>query len=88
MAPTYNFRDGRLKELWSTRVQVNGSVKPQGSRAADVGCGHGASSIAMAEAYPASTFMNHPIRGVERRLVALGNADRVLAGGLRRRETL
>jgi SAM-dependent methyltransferase len=49
---------------------------------ADVGCGHGASTLLMAEAYPASTFVGfdyHPesIATAERRAREAGVSDRV-----------
>jgi SAM-dependent methyltransferase len=53
-----------------------------GARVADIGCGHGASTILMAEAYPASTFVGfdyHP-RSIERareRAAEAGIGDRV-----------
>ena len=53
-----------------------------GARVADIGCGHGASTILMAQAYPASTFVGfdfHPasVAAAEERAVAAGVADRV-----------
>lgn len=53
-----------------------------GGHVADIGCGHGASTILMAEAYPASTFVGfdyHP-RSIERareRAAEAGVGDRV-----------
>jgi SAM-dependent methyltransferase len=50
-----------------------------GARVADVGCGHGASTIIMAEAYPASTFTGFDSHagGIERARAAAGAADGV-----------
>ncbi|MFD4669756.1 class I SAM-dependent methyltransferase [Lentzea sp. NPDC058450] len=53
-----------------------------GARVADVGCGHGASTILMAQAFPASTFVGsdyHPesIQVARERAEAAGVSDRV-----------
>jgi 2-polyprenyl-3-methyl-5-hydroxy-6-metoxy-1,4-benzoquinol methylase len=53
-----------------------------GARVADVGCGHGASTVLMAQAFPASTFVgcdyhDGSIEIARRRAEAAGVADRV-----------
>ncbi len=45
-----------LVDEWIPALDGVGSVLTAGARAADVGCGHGASTILMAEAFPASIF--------------------------------
>lgn len=54
----------------------------QGARVADVGCGHGSSTILMAEAYPKSTFVGYDyhdasIAAARQRAAAAGVGDRV-----------
>src|SRR5262249_42148264 len=53
-----------------------------GASVADVGCGHGASTILMAEAYPNSTFIGYDyhapsVQTAQERAAAAGVADRV-----------
>ena len=53
------FRPGyrtNLVEAWLPALAGVADKLASGARVADVGCGHGASTIAMAEAFPASTF--------------------------------
>lgn len=54
----------------------------RGARVADIGCGHGASTVIMAQAFPASTFVGSDyhaasIEQARRRAEAAGVADRV-----------
>lgn len=54
------FRPGYNAHLVSTWIPALDGVEAKlksGARVADVGCGHGASTILMAQAYPASTFV-------------------------------
>ena len=53
-----------------------------GARVADVGCGHGASTVLMAEAFPASRFFGFDFHGpsmdaAQERAAAAGVADRI-----------
>jgi SAM-dependent methyltransferase len=59
---------------------VEGKLK-RGARVADVGCGHGASTVIMAQAYPRSTFVGfdyHPpsVEAARQRAKEAGVADR------------
>ena len=54
------FRPGYLAHLtteWIPALEGAQAKLEQGARVADIGCGHGASSVLMAQAYPASTFV-------------------------------
>jgi 2-polyprenyl-3-methyl-5-hydroxy-6-metoxy-1,4-benzoquinol methylase len=54
------FRPGYAAHLISSWIPALDGVEAklkQGARVADVGCGHGASTALMAQAYPASTFI-------------------------------
>ena len=83
------FRPGYAANLVSSWIPalegVEGKLK-DGARVADVGCGHGASTILMAQSYPKSTFVgfDYHERSVEHaRLKAkeAGVSDRVTFQG-------
>jgi SAM-dependent methyltransferase len=60
------FRPGYQANLVSTWLPALDGVVARleaGARAADVGCGHGASTVLMAEAFPASTFVGFDAHG-------------------------
>jgi SAM-dependent methyltransferase len=79
------FRPGYLANLVDGWLPALEGVVPKlraGARVADVGCGHGASTIVMAQAFPNSTFVGsdyHPesIEMARARAEAAGVADRV-----------
>ena len=79
------FRPGYVANLVSTWLPALDGVVARlqaGAVAADVGCGHGASTILMAQAYPASTFLGTDyhegsIRVARRHAEQAGVADRV-----------
>jgi SAM-dependent methyltransferase len=78
------FRPGYLANLVAGWLPALDGVVPkleQGARVADVGCGFGASTILMAQAYPGSTFVGSDyheasITTARDRAVAAGVADR------------
>jgi len=53
-----NYR-GNLVNSWIPALDGVQAKLEAGARAADVGCGHGASTILMAQAFPASTFVGY-----------------------------
>ena len=79
------FRPGyraHLAESWIPALDGVEEKLKNGARVADVGCGHGASTIAMAEAYPNSTFAgfdyhDKSIETARKRAVEAGVDDRV-----------
>jgi 2-polyprenyl-3-methyl-5-hydroxy-6-metoxy-1,4-benzoquinol methylase len=79
------FRPGYLNHLASSWIPALDGVEQAltaGARVADVGCGHGASTLLLATAYPASTvtgFDAHPgsIDAARKRAADAGLADRV-----------
>ncbi len=79
------FRPGYRSNLTAAWIPALEGVEAKlkaGAHVADVGCGHGASSIAMAEAYPASTFtgfdFHEPsIEAARQAADAAGLSDRV-----------
>src|SRR5437763_322982 len=79
------FRPGYAANLVSSWIPALGAMEKRlqaGAKVADVGCGHGASTLIMAEAYPASTFVGfdyHEPSVVQARAAAkkAGVADRV-----------
>jgi len=79
------FRPGYIANLTSTWIPALDGVEEKlrsGARVADVGCGHGASTIVMAKEYPNSTFVgfdyHQPSIEVARKAAsAAGVADQV-----------
>jgi SAM-dependent methyltransferase len=79
------FRPGYKANLVSTWLPaVDGAVGKleSGARVADVGCGHGASTVLLAEAFPASQFFGFDfhapsIDAARERAAAAGVADRI-----------
>jgi SAM-dependent methyltransferase len=79
------FRPGYLANLVDSWLpSLDGVVEKleAGARVADIGCGHGASTILMAQAYPASTFVGTDyhegsIEAARRAAERAGVADRV-----------
>lgn len=60
------FRPGyaaSLVENWIPSLEGVREKLEAGAKAADVGCGHGASTIIMAQAYPNSTFVGYDFHG-------------------------
>ncbi|HEX4866211.1 MAG TPA: class I SAM-dependent methyltransferase [Acidimicrobiales bacterium] len=78
------FRPGYQANLVTTWLPALQGIVPKleaGARVADVGCGHGASTVLMAEAFPASTFTGFDIhepsvRAARKRAAEAGVADR------------
>ena len=73
---------GNLTTAWIPALDGVEAKLRDGARVADVGCGHGASTIIMAEAYPASTFVGfdyHPgsIEAARQAAEKAGVSDRV-----------
>ena len=83
------FRPGYLANLVESWLpSLDGVVEKleAGARVADIGCGHGASTILMAQAYPASTFVGTDyhegsIEAARRAAERAGVADRVTLRG-------
>jgi SAM-dependent methyltransferase len=79
------FRPGYLNHLASTWIPALDGVEAKlftGARIADVGCGHGASTLLLAEAYPASSVVGFDahdgsIEAARKRATDAGLADRV-----------
>jgi len=79
------FRPGylaNLTESWLPSLDGVVAKLEAGARVADIGCGHGASTILMAQAYPASTFVGTDyhegsIEAARRAAERAGVADRI-----------
>lgn len=79
------FRPGYLMHLlgeWIPALDGVGAKLERGARVADLGCGHGASTVLMAGAFPASTFVGSDyhagsIEAARTRAEEAGVADRV-----------
>jgi SAM-dependent methyltransferase len=77
--PGYN---ANLVQSWLPALDGVVAKLEQGARVADVGCGHGASTILMAEAFPRSTFVGSDyhegsVATARKRAEEAGVADRV-----------
>ncbi|MGH3412718.1 MAG: class I SAM-dependent methyltransferase [Marmoricola sp.] len=77
-APSYR---NHLVTSWIPAMDGVDQRLRSGARVADIGCGHGASTMVMAEAYPASTFTGfdpHPdsVAAARKRAAEAGVADR------------
>ena len=77
--PGYN---ANLVGVWLPALDGVAGKLESGATVADVGCGHGASTILMAQAFPASTFVGSDyhegsIRTARERAAEAGVADRV-----------
>jgi len=77
--PTYN---SRLVQEWIPALDGVEARLEQGARVADIGCGHGASTILMGRAYPSSSFVGYDydaksIATARRRAAEAGVEDRV-----------
>jgi 2-polyprenyl-3-methyl-5-hydroxy-6-metoxy-1,4-benzoquinol methylase len=77
--PGYN---ANLVQSWLPALDGVIAKLEQGARVADVGCGHGASTILMAEAFPRSTFVGSDyhegsVATARKRAEEAGVADRV-----------
>jgi SAM-dependent methyltransferase len=78
------FRPGYIANLTSAWIPALTGVEAKlraGARVADIGCGHGASTIIMAQAYPASQFTGfdyhaESVKAANARARAAGVADR------------
>lgn len=71
-----------LMSAWIPALEGVEARLKQGARVADVGCGHGASTILMAEAFPKSTFVGYDyhdgsIASARQRATEAGVGDRV-----------
>lgn len=79
------FRPGYLMHLlteWLPALDGVPAKLERGARVADLGCGHGASTLLMAEAFPASTFVGSDyhegsVLAARERAAAAGLGDRV-----------
>jgi 2-polyprenyl-3-methyl-5-hydroxy-6-metoxy-1,4-benzoquinol methylase len=79
------FRPGYRANLTSAWIPALDGVEARlqaGAKVADVGCGHGASTVVMAQAYPNSTFVGYDyhdksIETARQRVKEAGVADRV-----------
>ena len=74
--------EGSLVDTWIPALEGVQAKLEQGARVADVGCGHGASTVIMAKAFPRSTFVGFDFHApsIERArqlAQAEGVADRV-----------
>jgi 2-polyprenyl-3-methyl-5-hydroxy-6-metoxy-1,4-benzoquinol methylase len=79
------FRPGYLANLTSAWIPALDGVEAklrEGAKVADIGCGHGASTLLMAEAFPSSTFTGSDyhegsIEAARKHAAEAGVADRV-----------
>jgi 2-polyprenyl-3-methyl-5-hydroxy-6-metoxy-1,4-benzoquinol methylase len=77
--PGYN---ANLMSAWLPALEGVVSKLERGATVADIGCGHGASTILMAQSFPASTFVGSDYHGgsietARQRAAEAGVADRV-----------